>query len=71
MISGRLRMLNTAFLLCEAAFRLICQPSGASGRCATARPRLAGDVAKARRAYQDFPSLWKDADSDLPIAKLN
>jgi predicted Zn-dependent protease len=28
---------------------------------------LAGDVAKARSAYQDFFVLWKDADSDLPI----
>jgi tetratricopeptide (TPR) repeat protein len=40
---------------------------------------LAGDLAKGRRAYQDFLALWKDADSDLPIlqqakaeyAKLN
>jgi predicted Zn-dependent protease len=28
---------------------------------------LAGDTARARRAYQDFLALWKDADSDLPI----
>jgi predicted Zn-dependent protease len=26
----------------------------------------AGDTAKAKRAYQDFLSLWKDADSDIP-----
>jgi tetratricopeptide (TPR) repeat protein len=26
-----------------------------------------GDTAKARVAYQDFLSLWKDADSDIPI----
>ncbi|HEX4804024.1 MAG TPA: protein kinase [Myxococcaceae bacterium] len=40
---------------------------------------LAGDHEKARRAYQDFLALWKDADADLPIlqqakaeyAKLN
>jgi tetratricopeptide (TPR) repeat protein len=26
-----------------------------------------GDAAKARSAYEDFLSLWKDADTDLPI----
>jgi len=30
---------------------------------------LAGDTAKARRAYQDFLALWKDADPDIPILK--
>jgi predicted Zn-dependent protease len=30
---------------------------------------LQGDVAKARSAYQDFLTLWKDADSDIPILK--
>jgi len=28
---------------------------------------LEGDTAKARVAYQDFLSLWKDADPDVPI----
>jgi serine/threonine protein kinase/Tfp pilus assembly protein PilF len=28
---------------------------------------LQGDAAKARKAYQDFLALWKDADSDIPI----
>jgi hypothetical protein len=28
---------------------------------------LLGDTAKARAAYQDFFTLWKDADSDIPI----
>jgi len=28
---------------------------------------LQGDTAKARAAYQDFLTLWKDADSDTPI----
>jgi tetratricopeptide (TPR) repeat protein len=30
---------------------------------------LAGDTAKAGRAYQDFLALWKDADPDIPILK--
>ena len=29
----------------------------------------AGDIARARTAYQDFFALWKDADSDIPILK--
>jgi serine/threonine protein kinase len=28
---------------------------------------LQGDTAKARKAYQDFFALWKDADTDIPI----
>jgi len=28
---------------------------------------LAGDTSKARKAYQDFFALWKDADPDIPI----
>jgi serine/threonine protein kinase/tetratricopeptide (TPR) repeat protein len=28
---------------------------------------VSGDTAKARAAYQDFFSLWKDADLDIPI----
>ena len=30
---------------------------------------LAGDGARARRAYQDFLALWKDADPDLAILR--
>ena len=28
-----------------------------------------GDTAKARKFYQDFLTLWKDADPDIPILK--
>jgi len=30
---------------------------------------LQGDTAKAKAAYDDFFTLWKDADPDVPILK--
>jgi eukaryotic-like serine/threonine-protein kinase len=30
---------------------------------------LTGDKPKAKRSYQNFFALWKDADPDIPILK--
>ena len=41
---------------------------GALARLGLARAiALQGDLAKSRAAYQDFLTLWKDADPDIPI----
>ncbi len=43
---------------------------GALARLGLARAcAMQGDTAKARTAYQDFLTLWKDADPDIPILK--
>ncbi len=44
--------------------------TGALARLESARAyALAGDTAKAQTAYQDFLSLWKDGDADVPVLK--
>ena len=44
------------------------QPIGALAYLGIARARsLQGDSAKSRAAYQNFLTLWKDADPDIPI----
>ena len=46
------------------------QPIGALAHLGLGRAYvLQGDIPRARVAYQDFLTLWKDADSDVPILK--
>ena len=62
----------------EAEFRkiidhrgiVISDPIGALAHLELGRAyALSGDKTRARSAYQDFLSLWKDADPDIPIFK--
>jgi eukaryotic-like serine/threonine-protein kinase len=47
---------------------MVNSPVGALARLGMARAYvLQGDAAKAKAAYQDFLTLWKDADTDIPI----
>jgi eukaryotic-like serine/threonine-protein kinase len=46
-------------------------PVGALAHLGLARAySLRGDNPKARAAYQEFLTLWKDADPDVPIVKV-
>jgi serine/threonine protein kinase/tetratricopeptide (TPR) repeat protein len=47
---------------------VVNEPIGALARLGLARTYvLQGDTIKAHAAYQDFLTLWKDADSDIPV----
>jgi DNA-binding winged helix-turn-helix (wHTH) protein/tetratricopeptide (TPR) repeat protein len=46
------------------------EPLGALARLELGRAFvLTGDTVKAKTAYQEFLTLWKDADSDIPLLK--
>ena len=50
---------------------VVNEPIGALARLQLGRAYvLQGDTGKARAAYQDFLTLWKDADPDIPILQL-
>jgi eukaryotic-like serine/threonine-protein kinase len=49
---------------------VVSDPIGAVARLQLGRAyALSGDTTQAKTAYQDFLTLWKDADPDIPIFK--
>jgi predicted Zn-dependent protease len=49
---------------------VINEPIGALAHLGLARAyAMEGDITEAKAAYQDFLTLWKDADPDIPVLK--
>jgi hypothetical protein len=49
---------------------VVSDPIGALAHLQLGRAHaLSGDKTKAKAAYQDFLTLWKDADPEVPILK--
>ena len=49
---------------------VVNQPIGALAHLQIGRAyAMQAEVTKAKAAYQDFLTLWKDADPDIPILK--
>jgi hypothetical protein len=47
---------------------VINSPLGALARLGVAQAQMAqNDVSKSRLAYQDFLTVWKDADPNIPL----
>jgi len=49
---------------------VLVDPMGAMARLQLARAlALSGDIVKAKSAYGDLLTLWKNADADIPVLK--
>jgi hypothetical protein len=49
---------------------VVSDPVGARARLELGRAfKLSGDYTKAKTAYHEFLTLWRDADPDIPILK--